>query len=350
MNEAPELNARERQVLHAVVHSYITTAEPVGSRALVKRFGLDVSPATVRNVMADLEEAGYLKQLHTSSGRVPTDAGYLYYVNYLMRVQELTEQERGQIEQEFTRKLNDADAVLRQTSQLLALVSHQAGLAEAPGEAVAVVNRIELVPISEHRIAVLIVDNFGRVRSVSVDVATPFGEDTLAKLNRFLNEQLAGVRADGLAGAVHDRLRDFLDEQRLLAEQALRVLNLMPANPPAQLFLEGAMQLFEQPEFRDMAKAREIFGLLEERERLVGLLRRAVRENEPIRGSVIIAGEGDRSGLGGISVIVSPYEVEGERVGMIGVLGPQRMPYSRLTAVVDYTANMVGKVLSRLGK
>ena len=349
MKEAPELNARERQVLHAVVHSYITMAEPVGSRALVKRFGLDVSPATVRNVMADLEEAGYLKQVHTSSGRVPTDAGYLYYVNYLMRVQKLTAHERDSIEKEFTAKLNDADSVLRQTSQLLALVSHQAGLAEAPGEGVAIVNRIELLPIGEHRMAVLIVDNFGRVRSVSVDVQTRFDEDTLSKLNRFLNAHLVGVRADNLREAVQKRLRDFLDEQRLLAEQALQVLRLMPTSPPAQLFLEGAGQLFEQPEFRDMAKAREIFGLLEERERLVEMLRRAVQENEPIRGSVIIAGDSEQ-GLDGISVIVSPYEVEGERIGMIGVLGPRRMEYSRLTAVVDYTANMVGKVLSRLGK
>ncbi len=347
MKEAPELNARERQILHAVVHSYITTAEPVGSRALVKRFELDVSPATVRNVMADLEEAGYLKQLHTSSGRVPTDAGYLYYVNYLMRVQQLTQHERAQIEQEFTAKLNDADAVLRQTSQLLALVSHQAGLAEAPGERVAIVNRIELLPVSERRMAVLVVDNFGRVRSVSVDVDSSFDEDLLSRVNRFLNEQLVGARADNLAEAVQNRLRGFLDEQRRLAEQALRVLNLVPKNPPAQLYLDGARQLFEQPEFRDLSRAREVFDLFEERDRLVGMLRRAVQENEPIRGSVIIAGD---EGLEGISVIVSPYEVDGERAGMIGVLGPRRMPYPRLTAVVDYTASMVGKVLSRLGK
>ncbi|MDZ4858270.1 MAG: hypothetical protein SGI88_04750, partial [Candidatus Hydrogenedentes bacterium] len=125
-----DLSDREKLILQAAVHSFITTAEPVGSRAIVKRFDLDLSAATVRNVMADLEEAGYLQQLHTSSGRVPTDLGYRYYVDYLMRAQELTLHERARIETELTARLNDADEVMRQTSHLLALLSHQTGIVE----------------------------------------------------------------------------------------------------------------------------------------------------------------------------------------------------------------------------
>jgi heat-inducible transcriptional repressor len=344
--EQNELSDRQQEILHAVVHSYITTAEPVGSRTIVKRMGVDLSAATVRNVMADLEELGYLQQLHTSSGRVPTDLGYRYYVDYLMRVQELTELERTRIEQEFGQKLNDADDVLRQTSHLLALVSHQAGIAEAPSESSAVVIRIELMPVLEKRIAVLVLDNFGRVRSITVETDTSIQMERLSILARFLNAHLCGEKVDDLAQVVTGRLRSFLDEQRMLAEQALQVLNLMPLRRPGQLFLEGATQLFQQPEFKDIDRAREVFGLLDERERVVNALRAAVREADIGRGGIVIGAEAE--GMEGISVVAAPYHVHGQRVGMIGVLGPRRMPYPRLTSIVDYTANMVGRILNRL--
>jgi heat-inducible transcriptional repressor len=349
MTDSGGLNGREQQILHAVVHSYITTAEPVGSRTLVKRFNLDVSAATVRNTMADLEERGYLEQVHTSSGRVPTRSGYRYYIDYLMQVQELTLAERQKIESELHEKLNDADEVLRQTSHLLALVSHQTGLAEVPDESSAVVQRIELMPLAPQRIAVLMADNFGRVRTTQIHLEAPLMEDEIPVLNRFLNQHLRGVHVDRLAGVIQEKLRDFLDEQRVLAERVLQVLNLMPARRNGQIFLDGATQLFEQPEFNDVIRAREVFGFLEEEDRLVEILRKAAQDNAQKRGLVIIGGEEEGFGLQGISVIASPYEVNGKAIGMIGVLGPQRMPYSRLTSLVDYTAGMVGRLLSRLG-
>jgi heat-inducible transcriptional repressor len=348
MNALPELNERERLILHAVVHSYITTAEPVGSRTVVKRFGMDLSPATVRNVMADLEELGYLEQIHTSSGRVPTDQGYRYYVNHLMRVQELTLTERTRIEDEFSEKLSDADSVLRQTSHLLALVTHQAGIAEAPSERNAEMRRIELMPVSDTRMAVLIADSYGRVHSMTAQMDFPLAPDRIGELGRFLNEQLQGATIDSLSFMIEDKLRSFLDEQRQLAELALRVLGLLPRPPRGQLFLEGTMQLFEQPEFRDVNRVREVFGLFEEHDRLTALLRRAVMETETQHGAVVIGTETLNGGVEGISVIASPYRVGGQTVGMIGVLGPRRMPYPRLTAIVDYTAHMVGRMLTRL--
>ncbi len=349
MGDAPDLNEREQQILHAVVHSYITTAEPVGSRTLVKRLSLDLSPATVRNVMADLEDQGYLQQVHTSSGRVPTDRGYRYYVNYLMRVQELTEAERRRIEVEYSGRMNDADEILRHTSRLLALVSHQAGVAEAPADGVAEVQRIELMPATEDRMAVLIVDNYGRVRSMMIEWRSDMEDEGILRLNRFLNDHLRGIRMDTLATTLTDKLHDFLDEQRRLAEQALRVLSLLPTTRSGQIFLDGATQLFEQPEFRDINRVREVFGLFEERDRLVELLRTATREGEMGRGSVMFGTEFKDRDLEEIGMVVSPYHVDGQPVGSIGVIGPRRMPYPRLTAIVDYTADMVGRLLSRLG-
>ena len=350
MPDQAELNERERLILHAVVHLYITTAEPVGSRSVVKRFNLNVSPATVRNTMADLEDSGYLQQVHTSSGRVPTDKGYRYYVDYLMQVQELTLAERGRIEDDLTRKIQDADEVLRQTSHLLALVSHQAGLAEAPGQNIAEIQRIELIPLNDRRLAVLIVDNFGRVRTVPVELEERLEANEVTMLGHFLNATLRGVTLDNLAQAVENQLRSFLDEQRKLAEQALRVLNLLPPQRHGVLFLEGATQLFEQPEFKDIDRAREVLGLLEERERLADMLRSVLEDRPPQGLTVLIGSESNQPGVEGISLIASPYKVNGKPAGMIGILGPRRMPYPQLTAMVDFTAGLVGRILGRLGR
>lgn len=343
-----ELNEREQQILQAVVHMYVTEAEPVGSRSIVKRFELDLSPATVRNVMADLEEMGFLEQVHTSSGRVPTERGYRYYVNHLMQVQQLTLSERDQIEQEFSKRLTDADEVLQHTTQLLALISHQAGIAQAPSQAVATLQRVDLMPVSPDRFVVLTVDNFGRVKTLTVALEEALGAEKLQSLNLFLNEQLRGVQVDNLAVEVEARLRNFFDEQRRLAELALRVLNLLPAQRGGTLFLEGTSQLFDHPEFQDVGRVREVFNLFEERDRLVDLLRDSVAEKEPGGGSVVIGGEG--TGLNGLSVVTAPYEVNGKTAGMIGVIGPRRMQYGKLTSLVDYTANMVGRVLNRFAR
>lgn len=348
MRQGAELSERENLILQAAVHSYITTAEPVGSRAIVKRFGLDLSAATVRNVMADLEEAGYLQQLHTSSGRVPTDLGYRYYVDYLMRVQELTLQERARIESELTARLNDAEEVMRQTSHLLALISHQTGIVESPNEADAQVNRIEVIPVSPTRIAVLIADSVGRVRTHMVAVEPSIDAAVVPRLSAFLNDNFRGVPIDRLLVSAQTRMRMFMDEQRLLAEESLRVLQQLPANRPVTLYLEGATHLFEQPEFRDVDRAREVFVLLDEKERLIEILRSAVMQSESPRTTVLIGREAPGEGVEGISFVAAPYLVGAKPVGMIGVLGPRRMPYPRVTALVDYTAGMLSKLLTRL--
>lgn len=350
MSDARDLNEREQLILQAVVNSYITTADPVGSRSVVKRFDLGLSPATVRNVMADLEELGYLQQIHTSSGRIPTDAGYRYYVNYLMGVHELTLRERNRIEDEFAAKLNDADEVLRHTSQLLALITHQAGLAEAPSDDHAFVNRLEVMQVGPERVALLIVDNYSRVRTLTVNLNEQVTPDQVQTLSRFLNTHLSGARLDGLVRTIEMRLKDFMDEQRKIAELALKVLGLAPAYRPSLLFLEGASHLFEQPEFQDTGKAREVFGLIEERTALMGMLRRSLVDGERVNSAIHIGRLDGTPGLDDISVIASPYYCKGEAVGMIGVLGPRRMPYSRLTAIVDYTAGMVGRILNRLAQ
>lgn len=342
------LNEREKLILQAVVHLYITTAEPAGSRALVKRFDLNISPATVRNVMADLEDGGYLQQPHTSSGRVPTDRGYRYYVDYLMHVQAMTKTDRERLEVDLAHQLNDADEILRQTSHMLALISHQTGIVEAPSVSVAEVIHIELMPMQGRKIVVLVADNYGRVRTMVMELPTGLCEDDMHTLNRFLNDVLCSTPVDQLANTLRAKLKEFVDSRRQLAEQALSVLDSIPKDSSNQLFLDGATQLFEQPEFRDVEKAREVFGLLEESDRVVELLRAGIETTDAKRSRVLIGSEDNKHGMEGISVVSAPYHVGGKTAGMVGVLGPRRMPYSRLTGVVEYTASMLGRLLTRI--
>ncbi len=348
MPQEATLNEREQLILQAVVQSYITTAEPVGSRAIVKRFGLELSPATVRNVMADLEEGGYLEQLHTSSGRVPTDQGYRYYVNHLMQVQELTLAERERIERELSSRLNDADQILQQTSQLLALVTHQAGLVKAPDEGSASVRYIEVVPVSSNRAAVLVADNYGRAHTVMVPLREDLERACLGDLNRYLNQSLRGASLEGLSGVMRERMRLHLNEDRMLAERALHVLDQFPSDRPARLYLEGTAALFEQPEFRDVDRAREVFGLFEERDGLVHVLRSRLAEGAGLSPVVLIGSESREPRFKEMSFVASQYSVGDKPAGVLGIIGPRRMPYSRLTAIVDYTANMVSRFLTRL--
>ncbi|NLN92261.1 MAG: heat-inducible transcription repressor HrcA [Candidatus Hydrogenedens sp.] len=347
MKPPVSLNEREQVILQAVINSYVAHAEPVGSRTVVKRFGLNLSAATVRNVMADLEEQGYLQQVHTSSGRIPTDAGYRYYVDYLMKVQRLTQSERRRIDDEFKRQLSDVDGVLRHTSQLLALVSHQAGLVEALDMEQAKVQRFELMRISDDRVAVLIVDNFGSVHTLPTTVKASAGQDQLSSLSNFLNCNFQGMTLGTLSGAIRGRLGDELAEQRDLAHSVLDILDTMPQRRGRRLFLEGAVQLFEQPEFQSIDQAREVFGLLDEHDRLISLLRKAVSEDGG--PAVFISQEKDDTvGVEDIGVVAAPYHVDGKPVGLIGILGPRRMPYSKLTAIVQHTSEVVGRFLTRL--
>jgi heat-inducible transcriptional repressor len=347
MPEASVLNEREELILEAVVHMYVTTAGAVGSRAIVKRCNLDLCPATVRNVMADLEEAGYLQQLHTSSGRVPTDQGYRYFVDYLMGQQELSLSERGRIDREIAQYGENAEDVMRHASRTLASTSRQAGIVRAPAEAEAELRHIEIVQVAPSRLGVVLADSYGRVKTLVVTMEEAPRSEELGRLSGFLNAHLQGVTLGNFASGIQAKLDSYLDEQRKLAEQALRLLNLMPAYRPEELYLEGATHLFEQPEFCDVGRAREVFNLLAEQERLVQVLSRALSAASQGRALVVIGREGNVEGMEEVSLVASPYMVGEKVAGLVAVLGPRRMQYSRLTALVGYIADSLSRSLTR---
>jgi heat-inducible transcriptional repressor len=212
------------------------------------------------------------------------------------------------------------------------------------------VQYVELASLGGPRGVFLLVDDYGR--AVTQVIPLPAGADGegLSRLNRFLNEELRGVAIDEVPSRLERRLETFADEQRSLAEQAAAVVKLLPLQGrEGQLFLEGATQLFEQPEFKNVDKAREVFGLLEERDRVVELLRCGTVTPSPGETRVLIGTE-KAAGLEDVSVVSAPYSIGDRPAGMIGVLGPRRMPYNRLTGIVEYTAAKMSALLTRLAQ
>lgn len=346
------LNEREHTVLEAVIRTYVETAEPAGSRTLARRFRLGISPATVRNTMSDLEEKGYLFHPHTSAGRVPTDRAYRLFVDRLLhgarpaaaapdaeslRSELLAEPDGRAIEQ-----------VVRRAAQVLGLLTQELGIAIAPRLDAAVLERLEMVRLSDVKVLLVLTLRAAGVRTIFVDVPTAIAPDSLAAVAAVLNERLAGLTLREIRHTLPDRVRDAAPQGRPGAAELLNVflqgadeLFVTPEPAAGDLHLGRASVLAEQPEFASGEKLRALLELTERRD----LLSRVVGERAAGRGvQVTIGVEHDDPALSGFTVVTSDYRC-GDLQGVIGVIGPTRMPYERVIALVDGTSALISELL-----
>lgn len=336
---------RDRQILQAIITDYIASAEPVGSRTISRKYGLNLSPASVRNVMADLEEAGYLQQPHTSAGRIPTDRGFRFYVDSL-DPRPLSRQEQERIRSRYQGSLADAVEVLRETSRLLSSFSSLAGLAVAPRFDAARFRHIEFVRLRDRDILVILVSDTGAVQNKLIQSDEPLTQDRLHEIANYLNSIIAGLtlrqarerlltemRADK---ALYDRL---YAEAQTLASRALET----PQGPSeSDVFIEGKLSIADQPEFASVEKMKALFKAFEEKSLLIKLIDKSMQA----RGLHILIGhESEADEMAGCSLILSHYTVGDEVVGTLGVIGPTRMNYSKVIPIVDYTARLVSRLL-----
>ena len=342
------LTDRERMVLEAVVRTYVSTAEPAGSRRVARAHDMAVSPATIRNTMSDLEEKGYLFHPHTSAGRVPTDLAYRYFVDRLMRHRPLTTREREEVAQKLDFVNSPVDELVRGVARVLGFLTQELGVAVAPQLAEAVLSRLELVKVSESKVLLVATIQSGTVRTVYVDLGITVPEDTVVGLTLILNERLAGLTLSQLRETLPERLRDSAGPDD---EAARRFLNI---------FLETGSELFEphrvggnglhlghasvlatQPEFTQPDSLRALLELTERRD----VLAEAVDRPDALGGLRITIGqEHESEELMDFSLVTAPY-VLGEYRGVIGVMGPTRMPYEKVIAIVDYTSSLITRML-----
>lgn len=342
-----ELSERERRVLEAVIQSYVETAEPAGSRTISRRFGLGVSPATIRNTMSELEEKGYLFHPHTSAGRVPTDSAYRLYVDSLMGPATLHPKEAERLAEEIAGGGSAIEAILRRAAQSLSVVAQELGVALGPRLDRTVLQRLEVVRASEERLLLVLTLSGGAVRTIFVEVPGQIAESALAEVSLVLNERLSGLSLRDIRSSLGARLRDTgaQPETRELLNVFLQegdvLFDLPIASSNEEVVLGQASVLAEQPEFSSGESMRRLLALTDTREHLAEVLRR--RSAAP-GISITIGSEHGDPRFDRLTVVTSAYQT-GALSGVIGVIGPTRMPYEKVIALVRHTSLLVSDLL-----
>jgi heat-inducible transcriptional repressor len=339
-NDRIDVQARQHEILKAIVQDYIATALPVGSRAIVRRHALKMSPATVRNVMADLSELGLITQPHASAGRVPTDLGYRFYVDCLLTNQELTPHERELIGGHTEEA--SLTALLTGSSRVLSGLTHHVGMVTAPFLGDPVLKYIEFVPLGGRRILVMLVSRSNDVQNRVFRLDQDVPERDLQKISRYLNDKLQGLTLREIHDHAARELRSTQEIYYRLLMEAVRQDDLSYDDAAKLLFVEGSSSMLELPEFEDIERARELLRTLDERRTLLSVLDE-VMEAEGVQ--VFIGAETELGGKLDCSVVAVNYGVEGRVLGAIGVIGPRRMDYSRIIPLVHYTSQVVERKL-----
>lgn len=342
-----EFNERTRRILRGIVEAYLETGEPVGSRTLVQRLGLNLSSASIRNVMADLEDAGLLYSPHTSAGRMPTERGLRIFVDGLLEIGNLTNDERNAIQGRIGSGGQTIDGVLQQASALLSGLSHGAGLVMAPKLNVAI-RHMEFVSLNPGRALAVLVTEDGQVENRIMDVPTDMMPSTLTRAGNYLNARMTGRTLDEAKAFIIEELTQHqaeLDElSGKVVEDGLAIWT-GPTDGEQTLIVRGQSNLLENLQAtEDLERIRRLLEDLENKREFVHLLELA-KEAEGVR--VFIGSENQLFSLSGSSLILAPYANEKRNViGILGVIGPTRINYARIVPMVDYTARVVGRLLS----
>jgi heat-inducible transcriptional repressor len=342
---AEELTYREKTVLHYVVRDFIETATPVGSRFISRRHGdvLGLSPASIRNVMSDLEHLGLIDHPHTSAGRMPTDRGYRFYLDSLMRKEKLTDQEIETIRKNLG-VAEETETLLRETSRLLGRISHQIFAVTSPRLSSGTMEKLEIVPITGSRIMVILSIKSGLVRTIMMEAAAEIPREKLEDLARFLNERLCGLTLHEIRETFHERVRDVRDEDtglvRLFIDSVDKVFSPGAAE---KVHIGGADKVIEQPEFVNPEDFRGVIELINDEEMIIHILQK--NDAHPHEVSVRVGEENQDEKLRGYSVITAAYAL-GDVTGTVGVIGPKRMPYARMIPLVDYVAKAISDLFS----
>jgi heat-inducible transcriptional repressor len=347
--EGPDLSDREIRVLEAVVQTYVETAEPAGSRTVARRCGLGVSPATIRNTMSDLEEKGYLSHPHTSAGRVPTDLAYRFHVDKLIRVSMLSREEQDQLVRELEPSgATTVERLIRRAATALSLVSMELGVGLSPSLLEAVLEKVDLIKVSSHKILMVATVRSGMVRTLYVDFEGDIPDDTLGALAFLLNERLSGLTLREIRQTLPERLRDARADESVTSEELLNIfiesgseLFNWPEAEEGQILLGKTSILAAQPEFTSGERMKSLIELTERRD----VLSKALSSRDHRGGlQITIGGEHDQEELLDFTLVTSEYHIGGLK-GVIGVIGPTRMPYEKVIAIVDSTSSLVNRIL-----
>jgi heat-inducible transcriptional repressor len=343
-----DLDDRAGEILKSVIHAHVITGEPIGSRTLSRAAGLDLSPATIRNVMSDLEERGLLSQPHASAGRIPTDLAYRLYVDRLMSRPPLSAGHAQAIDEALMHHRGEIPELLSEAARQLSRVSQHVGVVLVPDMRRIVVEHLEFVRLDAHRVVAILVDRAGVVHNRILAVTDSFDQGDLDRIGNELSQRFIGQTLPTIREAI---ARELLEEKSAFDLQRARLLTLgrdavVIAEDASDVLVEGASNLVGALEFNDLTRTKDLLRTLEQKGRLVDLLEN-VLAGQGVQ--VVIGHENPVSGLSDLSVVASTYRAGDRVLGTVGVVGPTRMEYARAIALVDYLAHVLTRFLTNAG-
>lgn len=337
------LNERKRKILEAIILDYISTAEPVGSRTISKKYNLNLSPATIRNEMSDLEEMGYIEQPYTSAGRMPSDLGYRYYVDFIMQKNKLDDAVERMVISSFRGKINRFEDAVKISMDLIAKITRYPSLVLAPASEASALSMIRLLKVDQGRALLIIITDKNQVENVFVDLPYDFKESDLEILAAVINEKLSGTRISQWNKTLMGELYgDLLKQKEILTSILDSIEDRLNRQEEGRIYLTGVLSMLNEPEFRDVDKVISILSFFDDKKIVEEmLLEDPASKTEELQ--VLIGDENPAQEIKDCSLIKRRYSFMGQEQGIMGILGPKRMDYSSAVALLD----LITEVLER---
>jgi len=338
-------NSRRDKILGMIVDTYVSTAEPIASRAISKKLRLGLSSATIRNVMSDLEEMGFITHPHTSAGRIPTSKGYRYYIDRLMRAALLTEEEKRNINRIFKSRVNDLSDMLDKTSHILSIITSQTGVVLFPLLQKSPFKHVEFIKLDIKKILIILITESGLTQDFAVNIDEDIEESDLMRISKFINSNIGKGSLASIRKEITQRLLTERDSLFYILEKAKIIIDIMlDIIKENKVYLDGTLHMTEQPEFRDVNKLKSLLGKLEDRDFIFALLKRSL-DNE---GARVYIGSELSNDFSDCSLITCNYCIGDTSCGSLGIIGPTRMEYAKLITMVDYVATTLTERLNAI--
>ncbi|HHT86552.1 MAG TPA: heat-inducible transcription repressor HrcA [Clostridiales bacterium] len=341
------LDLRKLKILEAIINDYIMTAVPVGSRTVSKRSGLNLSSATIRNEMFDLKELGLLEQPHTSSGSMPSEKAYRLYVNRLMRKSSLTPEEAEYISQHFSTKIDDVEDVIKQTALVLSQLTSYMSMVISPQLYEAELRRIQIIPITDEKALLVVASDVGLVRDAVIRIPASISDYELNRISEMLTNSLAGMKLNEISDSCMPDVFKGLGERREYLEIIKRLADSLrnaSRNPKQELETYGVMNLLSFPEYSDIEAARNLLEAIEHTDVIYSILANA----KEFEFTIKIGSEIEDPKLSNCSIVTATYSIDGKPLGSMGVLGPTRMNYSRVLAILTHIGKSISEILTQM--
>ena len=327
-----ELGDRKKQILQAVIDDYIQTAEPVGSRTIAEKHSINLSPATIRNEMADLEDMGYLEKPHTSAGRIPSEAGYRFYVNSLMRECRLSLEETDILNNALKIRVSELDRLIAEVSDIVSRFTDYTVLASAPRAINPVIKNIKLLPLSEHSFLLAAMTSAGSVKNAGIEISESYTDDAVYRFSRALSDEVIGKSPYDLTDEALETLKDAARGCIMLYRPViLHLFDWFERESKRNVYSGGIVNIFNHPEYRDIEKAKRLIGFIGDRDNVSSI----IEDNDGGKIKIKIGDENKHEELKDCSVVISNYGVGGNMMGSIGIVGPMRMNYSKIISALD---------------